>query len=476
MYMGRLANSYGYIHGGDVYNNNSSSAYGATYTTGNVIGIALDMDAGTLTFYKDGVSQGTAATGLTGSVAFGFSSNSSTLAVNFGQDSTFAGNTTAGGNSDANGVGDFKYPVPAGGYLALCSANLPEPSILDGSEHFNTVLYTGNGSTNAITGVGFDLSTDGGLVWIKNRTSSYSHGLYDTVRGTGTTKSLSSNVTEQEGFYSSYHNLVSFDSDGFTLGSTSLTNGLNASGQSIAAWNWKAGGTAALNEDGTIDSQVSANVDAGFSIVSYTGTGNADTVGHGLNSTPELIITKQRSSSNPWPVNSGTLFTSGNLMFLDRAGGQEVGGSNTLASYSNTTFGVAAQGATGAINDSGETYIAYCFHNSDVCKIGSYIGNGSPNGPMVYTGVAVSWVMVKRINGTSWWGISDSTRSPFNEVANTLAADFEYSESYLTSDLNLDFLSNGFKIRDTDAYYNATGGTYMYLAFAASPFKYANAR
>ena len=479
MYMGSLANSYGYLHNGTVYNNNIASSYGATYTTGDVIGIALDMDAGTLTFYKNGVSQGTAATGLAGRVAFGFSSNISNIGVNFGQDSTFAGATTTGGNTDAKGIGDFKYAPPAG-YLALCTSNLPTPTIVDGSEHFNTVLYTGNGSTNAVIGVGFDLSSDGGLVWIKNRTSSYSHGLYDTVRGTGTTKSLSSNVTGQEGFYSSYHNLVSFDSDGFTLGSTSLTNGLNASGNSHVAWNWKAGGTAVLNEDGTIDSQVSANVDAGFSIVSWSGNATTGaTAGHGLSTAPSIVITKARTYANLWQVNlsSNVTSTEGYLKLNSTDAVTTIypnyytSMDSSVLTFNGTTFDERLYN-----NRSGEDYIAYCFHNSDVCKVGSYTGNGSSNGPMVYTGMAVSWVMVKRTDGTGWWGISDSARSPFNEVANTLAADFEYSESYLTSDLNIDFLSNGFKIRDTDAYYNADSGIYMYLAFAENPFKYSNAR
>jgi hypothetical protein len=259
--------------------------------------------------------------------------------------------------------------------------------------------------------------------------------------------------------------------DGFTVVSDA---GVNASGDTYAAWNWLAGGTAVSNTEGSITSQVSANVDAGFSIVSYTGTGSADTVGHGLNSTPTLIITKQRSSSNPWPVNSGTLFSSGNMMFLDRTDAEVFGGSNALASYSNTTFGVAAQGATGAINDSGETYIAYCFHNSDVCKIGSYKGNGSSNGPFIYTGMAVSWLMVKNINNSSeGWRMWDNTRNVSNVVDKTLEAHTSGAEFTTAS---LDFLSNGFKIRNTSSPYNGNGNTHIYLAFASTPFKFSPAR
>jgi hypothetical protein len=480
-----------YTHNSGIYENNVLDSSFSGNEAAATVGFALDMDNGYLFVHLNGTYIGGTPNFSTGAnhaaepnttrtwlPFFGANGGSTiTWTANFGQDSTFAGLKASGSanGSDDNGIGDFYYAVPAG-YLSLCSASLPTPTIVDGSEHFNTVLYTGNGSTNAITGVGFDLSSDGGLVWIKNRTSGYSHGLYDTVRGTGTTKSLSSNITGQEGFYSSYHNLVSFDSDGFTLGSTSLTNGLNASGQSHVAWNWKAGGTAVSNTDGSITSQVSANTDAGFSIVSYTGTGSADTVGHGLNSTPELIITKQRSSSNPWPVNSGTLFSSGNMMFFDRTDAQVFGGSNALASYSNTTFGVAAQGATGAINDSGETYIAYCFANSDTTKAGSYTGNGSSNGPFVYTGFRPAWVIFKctSLSG-SQWVIYDAVRDSFNPVDNYLGPNRENAEG-VDSVFDVDFTANGFKIRNSDIAWNTSGASYIYLAFAETPLKFATAR
>jgi hypothetical protein len=196
------------------------------------------------------------------------------------------------------GQSGFTYTPPAG-FLALSTANLPEPSIspLYGAspqDHFNTVLYTGNDVSNAVTGVGFQPD----FVWMKNRASTYYHGLYDVVRGTGTSKSLYSNTTEAEGTNSTNQNLVSFDSDGFTLGSTSSTNVINTNGEAHVAWNWKASNaTAVSNTEGTITSQVSANTTAGFSIVSYTGTGSAATVGHGLGVAPEMMILNHRSNT-----------------------------------------------------------------------------------------------------------------------------------------------------------------------------------
>ncbi len=461
---------------GNKYNNNTGTSYGASYADGDVIGVALDMDAGTVTFYKNGASQGTAFTGLSGDFMPAFSSDYSTgygyWIANFGQDSTFSGNTTAGGNQDDNGIGDFKYAPPAG-YLALCTSNLPTPSIVDGSEYFNTVLYTGNASTNAITGVGFDLSTDGGLVWIKNRPSAYYHGLYDSVRGTGITKSLSSNRTEQEGFLSTNHNLVSFDSDGFTLGSTSNTNTLNTSGQSHVAWNWKAGGTAVSNTDGSITSSVSANTDAGFSIVSYTGTGSNATVGHGLGVEPSMIIVKNRIDARNWSVWHKDLSSNDYYLRLDSTDAQASAGANYWNSTAPTSS-VFSVGVEGDVNDSGDGMIAYCFANSDTTKVGSYTGNGSSDGPFVYTGFRPAWVMWKRTDSADSWYMYDFARNPFNVVNAQLYANSSGAE-YVSGD-RCDLLSNGFKLKTTNGGENASGGTYIYLAFAETPFKYANAR
>ena len=251
--------SFGYYFTGSKYGGGlNNAAYGASYTNGDTIGTALDLDAGTITFYKNGVSQGVAFTGLSGEFAPSTGLyNTANHLVNFGQQ-------------------PFRYTPPTG-HLKLNTFNLPDSSIVDGSEHFNTVLYTGNSTARSITGVGF--SPD--LVWAKGRSAAYKNALFDSVRGT--TKLLSSDRTDAELTVSG---VTSFDADGFSLGTN---NDPNANGVTWAAWNWKAGGTAVSNTDGTITSSVSANPTAGFSVMTYTGTGVAGSVGHGLGVVPKFI-------------------------------------------------------------------------------------------------------------------------------------------------------------------------------------------
>ena len=271
------SDGYGYFHNsGDIYHNNINTSGNATYTLDDVIGIALDLDAGTLSFYKNGTLQPQSFSSVSGTFTPAMSlrrvSGTACAAVyNFGQDSTFAGARPMGAYTDDSELGTFQYQPPAG-FKSLCTANLPTPTIVDGSEYFNTVLYTGNGSTQSITGVGFQPD----WVWIKQRSgSTRSHRLNDSVRGAN--KQLYSDLTFAEA--TATNELTSFDSDGFSLGSA---NGVNGS-YPYASWNWKAGGAAVSNTDGSITSQVSANVDAGFSIVSYTGVGSTNqTAGHGL--------------------------------------------------------------------------------------------------------------------------------------------------------------------------------------------------
>ncbi|NBW20101.1 MAG: hypothetical protein EBR82_70235, partial [Caulobacteraceae bacterium] len=229
-YIGGNADGWSYFIDGSKYNNNSSSTYGASYTTNDIIGIALNMDAGTLVFYKNGVSQGTAFTGLSGTLSPAFSS-SLTSAVSF----------------TANfGQRPFAYAAPSG-FKALCTQNLPQPTIQKPSTAMDVVTYTGNSSTNAITGLGFSPE----FVWIKGRSAAHFHGLYDIVRGAGNTKGLYSNTTEAEGTNSSFQNFVSFDSSGFTLGSTTSTNNLNNNTSTYVAWSWDAGSTTSTNNSGS---------------------------------------------------------------------------------------------------------------------------------------------------------------------------------------------------------------------------------
>ncbi len=404
------------------------------------------------------------------------SDTAGTHTFNFGQDSTFAGLKTSGSanGSDANGIGDFYYAVPSGDFLSLCSANLPEPDIIDGTEYFNTVLYTGNNSVQAITGVGFQPD----FTWIKNRDQNDGNALTDSVRGV--TKELLSNSSNSE--ITNADGLTAFGTDGFTVGDDVI---YNTNSENYVSWNWKAGGTASTIAVDSISSgvpsiasSVSANTTAGFSIVSFTADGvTSGTVGHGLGVQPQLIIGATRNHSVPWYAQ--TPLTATNIVgIFSQADAFYNPGYNHWNDTHPTAdvFSVGGYMADHADLTNPSTKIVYCFANVDgYSKVGSYIGGGS-NFPFIYTGFRPAFVLTKRTDSTSWWGISDSKRSPFNEVANTLAANENYSESTLTSDMNVDFLSNGFKVRDTDAYYNASGGTYIYLAFAENPFKYSNAR
>jgi hypothetical protein len=459
--------SYGYIQNGvTLADGGGSVAYGDSYTTNDIIGIALDLDAGTCTFYKNNVSQGQAFSGLSGTF-FPFSDtyDNSKWNLNFGADSSFAGIKTRQGNTDANGIGDFYYAPPAG-YLALCTDNLPEPAIVQPETQFNVVLYTGNGTSQSVTGVGFQPD----FVWLKERSSGSDHQLQDSVRGA--TNLLISNSTNAESSSSTFLN--SFDSDGFTVGSS---GGANESGQTYVAWCWKAGGTAVSNTDGSITSQVSVNTDAGFSIVSYTGTGAASaTVGHGLGQTPAMIIQKAATDGvynwNSWHKNLDT----NSYISLNTTAAQD----NSVnvwptAGITSSVF-TTASSAVKYNNLSGVTHIAYCFAEVEgFSKFGSYVGNGSADGTFVYTGFKPALVLAKRTDSTGNWVLKDTARDTYNPAGFTLLADVADAE-YGPSNTSLDILSNGFKPRTTSALVNASGGTYIYMAFAENPFKYATGR
>jgi len=453
----------------------SSASYGAAYTTGDVIGIAVDVPSGTIQFFKNNSSQGTitdsAITAQANSVGlFPILSNNSTsgsksFIANFGQDSSFASNKPPQFKRDLRNQAEFYYEPPAG-FLALCSNNLPEPAVVP-SEYFNTVLWTGNGGTNAIT-VGFKPD----LVWGKDRVGTDNHHLFDAIRGTN--ERLMSNQTAAENTESNC--LDSFDTNGFTLGSNP---GLNANTEAHVAWNWKAGNaTLASNAftQGSIASTCSRNVEAGFSIVSYTGdsSGNA-TVGHGLSSPPEMIIQKCRSEDRNWLI-WHTAFNDNDkaMLFNTDAVADNRFGPNAPTS---TVFGAF----DGQGNRNNITAIAYAFHSVDgYSKVGSYTGNGVVDGTFVYTGFRPAWVMYKKANDAGNWGMLDNTRSPYNRTEAWLAANLANAETNQTAK-SVDFLSNGFKPRGTpdansDADLNTDGGTYIYIAFAEMPFSHSNAK
>lgn len=474
----------GYVSTGDVVSNGSTTnSGGAAYTDGDIVGVALDMDAGQVSFYKNGTLQYSAInpSSILNSGSWMFvcadssNSNAAVLYSNFGQDSSFAGTKTAQGNTDANGIGDFYYAPPAD-HLALCSANLPETAIDPNrddipADYFNPALYTGNGSTQSITGVGFRPD----WVWTKGRSNSRIHSLLDVVRGAN--KYLSTNDDLAEVTPANNNRITTIDADGFSLGNS--TN-VNASSETYVAWNWKAGGTAVANTDGTLASQVSANTKAGFSIVSYTGNGTeyptVATVGHGLNQDPEMIIVKDRdTASTNWCVYNQTLALDQALLLNDAGVAQSFSNAFGRADPTSTVFTVGQATGGSRTNDTG-TYIAYCFHSVEgFSKFGSYTGNGSTDGPFVYTGFRPAYVMIKKTSGTGNWLVYDNKRGAYNLNGSYLYANTASVES-TSSTVGYDFLSNGFKTRNTYNDGNVSGETYIYMAFAEMPFKYANAR
>ena len=383
---------------------------------------------------------------------------------NFGQDSSFAGTKTPQGYTDANGIGDFYYAPPTG-YLALCTANLPEPAIsplndVSPSDYFAPVTYTGNGGTQTVP-VGF--SSD--LVWVKNRGTTNAHSLHDTVRGIG--QYLVSNATQAEADESAY--FTASDSDGlhFALGGSTY----NASSNNYVAWNWLAGGTAVSNTDGTITSSVSANTTSGFSIVSYTGTGSAATVGHGLNSAPEMVIIKDRDSVVNWIVYNKDYTSNQYIQKLNSTDQQQDAGSIYAMTRGASTLSL---GTGVGINKASSNFIAYCFHSVEgFSKIGSYVGNSSADGPYVHLGFKPAFIMIKNVNAVSNWLTFDNTRNGYNVDNAKLYPNVSNAEA---SGAYIDLLSNGFKLRVSGTAENLSGNTHIYIAFAENPFKYSTAR
>ena len=449
-YVGQSSTSYGYYaSNGRKYNNSVETNYGATYTSGDVIGIAFDADSGTLTFYKNGVSQGTA-----------FSSIPSGTYL-FAQGNYPAGTYTGSFNF---GQRPFAYTAPSG-FKALCDTNLPTPTIALPSTVFDTKLYTGNGSTQNITGLGF--SPD--LVWLKPRSEASSNVLFDAIRGTNL--ALYSNLTNTETTEST--SLTAFNSDGFALGAN---NNVNKSNITYAAWVWDAGSSNATNTQGSITSTVRANASAGFSVVTWTGTGTAGTIGHGLGAVPRLIITKRRNGASSWRVYhaNGGITPQNGCLFLE---GTQAFTTSTIfnnTAPTSTTFGV---GTDPDVNTSGGTYVAYCFAPvAGLSAFGSYTGNGNADGPFQWCGFRPRWLLVKATGAINEnWVIIDALRSDSNLADDILWANLASSE-FGNYGSGFDFTANGFKVRGTWSGNNSASSSYVWAAFAESPFQYARAR
>ncbi len=318
-------------------------------------------------------------------------------------------------------------------------------------DYFNTKLYTGNGSTNAITGVGFQPD----MCWWKMRSGIEEHALGDAVRGAEyIVKPNSSDAQAQSASY-----FASFDSDGFTLGSDDKTN-KNTS--TYASWNWKANGQGSSNTDGTITSTVSASTTSGFSIVSYTGTGSNATIGHGLGVTPKMIIVKRTNTTGDWTIYHKSLGAT-KYIFL-----QSTDASGTQTSIWNDTeptTTVFTVGTSSTVNQAGSTYVAYCFaEKKGFSAMGSYVATGSDDGAFCYTGFSPSFILIKSATTAMYWHIFDNKRQGFNP--NNYRLNPNANEVETTTTGVIDFLSNGFKIRTSQQQFGTSGATYIYMAFS----------
>jgi len=330
------------------------------------------------------------------------------------------------------------------------------------TDYFNTKLYTGTGTSQSVTGVGFSPS----MSWFKQRNTVRGHILEDIVRGAGNTLFPHDSSAEQTG--GAY--LTSFDSDGFTLPSSNV--GTNESGGTYASWSWLAGGTASSNSNGSITSSVSANTTAGFSVVSYTGTGANATVGHGLGVAPKMFIVKNRSTATNWHVyhHKNTSAPETDYLLLNTT--NATADNSIVWNDTAPTSSVFSIGTTDGTNKNTSNMIAYCFaEKKGFSKFGSYTGNGNADGTFVYTGFRPAFVLFKRTNDTANWIIADNKRNNFNLVTNFLRPNLSNAEG--TYDI-VDFLSNGFKGRSNDAGNNGSSDSYIYMAFAESPFVNSN--
>jgi hypothetical protein len=430
-YVGSDASGWSYFNvDGTKYTNGSSAAYGSTWTSANTIGIAFDADNGTLTFYRDNTSQGTAFTGLTSGPYFPavscYSGSSVTAVCNFGQR-------------------PFAYTPPSG-FVALNTQNLPEPSIKKPSSYMDVVTYTGTGSALTPTSsLGF--SPD--LVWIKGRSGATDHALYDAVRGVQldlVSNSTAAETTQTQG-------LTAFNSNGFNIGTLAK---LNTSTATYVAWCWDESAT------------------PGFDIVTYTGTGANRTISHSLGVAPKMIIVKDRTSgTNNWVAGHDSIAWTNRLYLNDTS-------ASTAASttWNNTapTSSVFSVGTSTQTNTNGNNYVAYLWSEvAGFSKFGSYTGNGSSDGPFLHCGFRPAFVIFKSSSSGYDWFMFDNRRDPENVVDLALFPNSSSAESG-GSTYMFDFTANGIKIRNSQLNLNGSGNTYIFAAFAEAPFKYALAR
>ena len=441
-----------YSSNGNKYVDSTGSSYGASYAVSDKIGVALNLDDNEITFYKNNSTQGDISitnrnyTPLAGEEG---SSNGGSIA-NFGQS-------------------DFEYTPPTG-FSALSTANLADPQVENPSAYFHTQLYSGNSTSghsitnNAQAG---DFQPD----WIifAPRSNGDHHNVIDAVRGSDRRMQTNNTTAEQTDDPA----LFTFESNGFDIDTTDVN--YNGSGRTYVAWQWKANGSGSSNEDGSINTTAtSANTTAGFSISTFTGNGTSGaTFGHGLGAAPKFVIVKERDpGGNNWMVGLDAL---GWTKYLALDSNQAVTTSSARWNDTAPTSTVVTLGDDTGINANTATYVAYCFAEVDgFSKFGAYEGNSNADGSFIYTGFRPAWITLKEVDNADDWVIYDTKRDPINIADTVLRMDTNASE-YSGSGREIDILSNGFKIRTSNATINASN-TYAYLAFAEFPLKYANAR
>ena len=436
------------------------SAYGATYGANDTIGIAVDMDNGAIYFSKNNTWQNsgvpTSGSSKTGAAFTDITNSAQWMPM------SYTGSTY--GKIHFNfGQRPFVYTPPTG-YKKLNSFNLPDSSITDGSQYFNTVTYTGDGGSARSLTVGF--SPD--LSWFKARNQAYSHQLTDSVRGAG--EILLSNGTDAE---FAYNTVSSFDSNGVTLDASTYA-GTNGNTTTFASWHWRGSdSTPVSNTNGDITSTVSANTTSGFSVATFTGNGlTGQTIGHGLSQPTELHIWKRRDAASDWGVSTTVIDGSADYLRLNSTAAKVDSGAAGLYLPTSTTQYISFTGA--GLNDNGGEYVCYSFHSVEgFSKFGSFVGNGSADGPFVYTGFKPAFVMLKNANDTRNWLIMDTARSTYNQTDHTLEPNTSNAENPYD---DMDILSNGFKMRTTDPGGNGNGNAILYMAFAENPFKNSLAR
>ena len=462
---GANSRGWGYLSDGRIFNNNSAIDTGeATYTTGDVIGVAVDLTNNKVYFSKNGtfINSADPAAGTNGySITAGYDYAFSMSSYDAGTDPVYNLNF---------GQQPFTYTPPTG-FVRLNTFNLPTPTIgatasTTANKYFNAITYTGNGAASSNTTQNITTTFYPDLTWVKGRDSAFYHRLTST--GLTQPNYLSTNSTDTEG---TLNDQISALASTYFQVKAAGTGGTNQSGLLYVGWAWNANsGSTVTNTNGSIISSVSVNTTAGFSIVTYTGNGANSTVGHGLGVTPAMVIVKRRSGTQDWPVWHQNLSGGQYVLYLNLTAAEQIANITFQGAPTSTVLQV---GTSSEANGSSQTYVAYCFAPvAGYSAFGSYTGNGSSDGTFVYMGFRPKYIMTKKSSGTEDWAIIDTSRSTYNIQGADLYANLAIAEG--TS--GYDILSNGIKFRSSGGSWNASGATYIYMAFAENPFKYANAR